>query len=311
MYSWALALGCSYEEADQTASLLLDDSKEFRVDVVVSHALAMRGYALSGLRRFGEAHEQLAAAGLAARQLNDPFAEQNAYALTMRVLLSEGRAAEACAIEQPDSAFSVKGLHGEAMATRALALATLGRFEDALELGAEAAAMTRGVETKVLWPAVQAVVALKTRSSDLGDKAENLVTVAFDTAAVDLLVCAYRSNPDLLGILLSTSACAEKTVYALTRAGDKGVATAMGLLVEGSLDPRASLSAREREVYDLVCLGLSNREIAAKLFISDSTAKVHVHHIFDKLGVRSRAALAMNAVHERVRQATSLTGLID
>ncbi len=36
---------------------------------------------------------------------------------------------------------------------------------------------------------------------------------------------------------------------------------------------------------------LTNREIAKILFIEESTVKVHVHHIYDKLGVRSRIAL--------------------
>ena len=74
----------------------------------------------------------------------------------------------------------------------------------------------------------------------------------------------------------------------------------MGLEVVGTLDPRSSLSVREREVYDLVWVGLSNREIAGKLFISEGTVKLHLHHVFDKLGIRSRTALAMNAAHERV-----------
>ena len=61
-------------------------------------------------------------------------------------------------------------------------------------------------------------------------------------------------------------------------------------------------------MYELICAGLSNREIAQRLFISEATVKVHVHHVFDKVGIRSRTALAMNAVHERVRQATSPMG---
>ena len=66
-----------------------------------------------------------------------------------------------------------------------------------------------------------------------------------------------------------------------------------------------TLSRREREVYELVCEGLSNGEIARRLFISEGTVKVHVHHVFDKLGIRSRTALAMNAARDRWRQAAS------
>jgi DNA-binding NarL/FixJ family response regulator len=116
-------------------------------------------------------------------------------------------------------------------------------------------------------------------------------------------VCSYRANPDLLAMLLTTPACVEQTVFALGRAGDREFAESLGLLLAGRSDPRESLSTREREVYDLVCGGLSNREIAVKLFITESTVKVHVHHVYDKLGIRSRTALALNAVQERRRQA--------
>ena len=48
------------------------------------------------------------------------------------------------------------------------------------------------------------------------------------------------------------------------------------------------LSQRESEVADLLCQGLTNKEIARILYISDSTAKVHVRHILHKLGARTR-----------------------
>jgi DNA-binding NarL/FixJ family response regulator len=41
-------------------------------------------------------------------------------------------------------------------------------------------------------------------------------------------------------------------------------------------------------VLSLIRAGRTNLEIARTLFISESTAKVHIRHIFDKLGVRSR-----------------------
>jgi DNA-binding NarL/FixJ family response regulator len=72
-------------------------------------------------------------------------------------------------------------------------------------------------------------------------------------------------------------------------------------------DPRERLSPREREVFDLLRQGLSNRQIAEILFISESTVKVHAHHIYDKLGTRSRTALAVQAALERASQATSAT----
>jgi ATP/maltotriose-dependent transcriptional regulator MalT len=51
-----------------------------------------------------------------------------------------------------------------------------------------------------------------------------------------------------------------------------------------------SLSAREREVLGLVARGGGNREIARTLFISEATVKTHLVHVYEKLGVRDRAA---------------------
>jgi ATP/maltotriose-dependent transcriptional regulator MalT len=52
------------------------------------------------------------------------------------------------------------------------------------------------------------------------------------------------------------------------------------------------LTAREREIASLIADGLSNREIAEKLVISELTVDVHVKHILGKLGFRSRAQVA-------------------
>lgn len=57
-------------------------------------------------------------------------------------------------------------------------------------------------------------------------------------------------------------------------------------------DPKPALTRREREIAALVAEGLTNREIAKRLFISERTADGHLEHIREKLGVNSRAQIA-------------------
>ena len=52
------------------------------------------------------------------------------------------------------------------------------------------------------------------------------------------------------------------------------------------------LTDRERQILRLVSEGLSNKEIARRLKITDGTIKVHLKHIFQKLKVGNRTALA-------------------
>ncbi len=56
--------------------------------------------------------------------------------------------------------------------------------------------------------------------------------------------------------------------------------------------PAPALSKREREVVQLLADGLSNRDIAGRLFLSERTVDNHVHHILDKLGFDSRVQVA-------------------
>jgi DNA-binding NarL/FixJ family response regulator len=57
----------------------------------------------------------------------------------------------------------------------------------------------------------------------------------------------------------------------------------------------ASLTAREREVVRMISSGLRNREIGERLSISENTVKVHLHNIYEKLGVEGRMELLLLA----------------
>jgi DNA-binding NarL/FixJ family response regulator len=131
---------------------------------------------------------------------------------------------------------------------------------------------------------------------------KNFVSGAADAGAVDYVVTAYRANPDLLAALLRDADTAEQTTFILGRASDEEFASSIGVDILASVDPLSTLSVRETEVHELLCQGLQNAEIARRLYISPATVKIHVRHIYDKLGIRSRTALVFNAA-DRMNQA--------
>ena len=81
-------------------------------------------------------------------------------------------------------------------------------------------------------------------------------------------------------------------------AGWLGIPTSFTKKVESDLQPPTwpeALTEREREIIRLVGQGLSNKDIAYKLSISDSTVRHHMTSIFDKVGVPNRQRLLIHA----------------
>jgi two-component system nitrate/nitrite response regulator NarL len=56
-----------------------------------------------------------------------------------------------------------------------------------------------------------------------------------------------------------------------------------------------SLTSREREIVFALAEGLSNKDVGRRLNLSEGTVKVHLHNIYQKLGVKNRTALAVLA----------------
>lgn len=93
-------------------------------------------------------------------------------------------------------------------------------------------------------------------------------------------------------------ALAQAAAYADELGADGLVARARAVMSDAGLAgdaPRSVLTAREEQVLELVAEGLSNAQIAERLYISAKTVSVHVSAILRKLGAPSRAAAA--AIH--------------
>ncbi len=298
VHAWALALASHYNEALFTTEALLQDTTEHRVDLGLPYALATRAVALAGLRRLDDALAAISLSHQESTRLNDVTGVLNAYAIRVRILLQAGEVAEACATEPPPSVEGIQpSIAGEALGSRALALATMARTDEARRLADAAIACTKGVEAAALSDAVHAVCAIKVRDSEVIGRCDGLLRRALDRGALDLMVTAYRANPGVLSVLLSSTDLRDEMLFVVRRAGDEALLASLGLSTAALLDPAASLSAREREVYALVSEGLSNAEIGRRLFIAESTVKAHTHRLYEKLGVHSRTALILNAAH--------------
>jgi DNA-binding NarL/FixJ family response regulator len=65
-------------------------------------------------------------------------------------------------------------------------------------------------------------------------------------------------------------------------------------------EPPDGLTAREVEVLALLASGLSNTEIAQRLYLSNATVKTHINRIFAKTGARDRAQAVRYAYQHRL-----------
>ncbi|MFD0900649.1 response regulator [Actinomadura sediminis] len=64
--------------------------------------------------------------------------------------------------------------------------------------------------------------------------------------------------------------------------------------------PRPALTPRETDILEQLARGLSNRDIARALFLSEATVKTHLRRVYDKLGVETRAGAVAVAKEQRL-----------
>lgn len=291
VFGFSLAAMGHLDEADALTDQQQEDIEKSRLDFVIPYALVTR--ALVGLMR----HEYLAAQELLdeAEERSLRSGDQTAYfiAWAVRTRLYNAQAAYDVSLARafPQARSQTKSLYGELMASYAVALAGSGEPMRAIEYARRSQATSGAIEISGSAPCAIAIVEL--RGGNPGEALSQLRRALGAVARcgmIEAFVSAYRGCPELLLCLLEDPEIHDDLRRVLTIAGDASLtprATATGTVLD--------LSPREKEVLSLVARGMSNAAIGDRLFISPVTVKVHVRHIFEKLGVKSRAEAALRA----------------
>jgi DNA-binding NarL/FixJ family response regulator len=275
-----------YEEAHAAAERVLAEADESGIDFVVSHALIAKANALIGLRRFAAATQVISRLDARVREEPDPWAASNVALTKAKLQVSLGdlvRAADELLFD-PDSKQSPANW-AEYYATRGLIHAARGSTAEAEKWLELCAARSTYVEPYAISAVTRTILATNARDPALANEE---FALALQTGHHDSIVVGCRACPAIARGLASQTNYQDALRSIFRDSADGALAKAAGLEIPKAVSRSDHLSARELEVYELMAHGRTNRQIAQTLFIAESTAKVHVRHIFEKLGVRSR-----------------------
>lgn len=135
--------------------------------------------------------------------------------------------------------------------------------------------------------------------------------VVFFTAAVEDSELVELAAAGAYGVILKNAAL-EFLVKSLQQVADGQRLFPLPCSDQVSWEQSAVTAALTNREYQIMCLvseGLSNKEIGRRLNISDGTIKVHLHHIYEKLEISNRTALAAVAISQKSNPPDNKTGI--
>jgi ATP/maltotriose-dependent transcriptional regulator MalT len=283
-----------YEIATAAANDEMSWGQEFGLPFVRPHALCNLARAELGKYHFAEAEVCIVEVQEQAEKLGDVHNQMEACVIRACSRIYQGDYPGALDLTSDHwDRLPTTAQVGEYLAVRSLALACAGSRASASQSVAYSLRATKRLPVVILNMFTQAIIALQEQRDDAPKLAAESFYAMRRSGMIDSFVTAYRASPALLKLTRSVVDGEPNVTAELDAIVDRapGARETMQRGDTGSL--KRLLTPREAEVYDLLAKGYSNREIAAELFISEVTAKVHVRNILKKLGVRSRTEAAI------------------
>jgi LuxR family maltose regulon positive regulatory protein len=295
IYSAALRLSTSYDDAGAFVTRGLREAETYHLDFARPHMLLTRAAVHMGLGEYARASSVLDRVEELSERNDDEYLSMSAAGTRCRLLVIEGALDEALTVtERKWPGVRAQGQRAEFLASRALALMFGGEASRAHGLLAEAEALSRELEPATLCEWVRVIFTLRQEESKGMGLAIEVFAKTLKTGLTDTFVFAYRTDPRILRAIVVSGNALEEVAPILMRANDGSRARAAGLhLPRAPLSTPGGLTPREQDVFELICDGRTNKEIAMALFLSVVTVKVHVRNILRKLGVRTRTEAAV------------------
>jgi LuxR family transcriptional regulator, maltose regulon positive regulatory protein len=293
MLGGGMVIAARYDEANSYCRDAMAEARKFRLPFALPHACVNRANAETGRRNFRRAEALLAEAEALGSQTADEHTALNVAAARLRLHFAQGAVDDPVEIEPIELETATPAMLSEYLALVALALARGGDRVGASKYIRKAEEASKYLEGRSLGAWARLVA--EDRAND--NRAASLAGSTFRNLAErgfrDAFVTAYRAHPTLLVLVSQDQGLLPAVRRIVTAAKDHALAKAVGLSVPKEDEPRGPLSRREAEVHRLMASGMSNREIAETLFISEATVKVHVRRVLQKLGVRTRTEAAL------------------
>jgi LuxR family maltose regulon positive regulatory protein len=297
-YAGSLIFQARYDEGLSVITRHLEELERHRMDFALPHSYLRKATSTRGLRRFRDTRTALEAAR---RLAADGDVRTTTTIETALLFLAEGRIDEARKALTGDPPSDIgPGVQGEFLACKALICACQEQFDPAVHYANAADERTTVHEARALTALTRAIEAIHAGTRSKAEVTNSAFALIEKSSNFNALVSAYRGYPALLTQLWREPARRALLSDVLARASDSALGRTLGLDDFGlsTFRQTSGLSPRESEVLELIAGGLTNREIARQLFISEATVKVHVGKILEKLGVRSRTEAAIRAAED-------------